>query len=93
FEARLAEAGVLPGRLLEVESREAVREAVLAGFGIGVVFERELARDPETRSLAVQDVDLAVTEYVICLEERRRLPLVEGFFAIVCETLGRFPTG
>ncbi len=83
FESRLAEMGVLPGRLLEVESREAVREAVLAGFGIGVVFERELGRDPETRSLAVRDADLAVTEYLVCLAERRRLPLVEGFFAVV----------
>ncbi|MGH7072266.1 MAG: LysR substrate-binding domain-containing protein [Acetobacteraceae bacterium] len=93
FEARLAETGVLPGRLLEVESREAVREAVLAGFGIGVVFQSELARDPETRSLAVQNADLAVTEYLICLEERRRLPLVEGFFAIVRETLARGTPG
>ncbi len=83
FESRLAEMSVLPGRLLEVETREAVREAVLAGFGIGVVFERELGRDPETRSLAVRDADLAVTEYLVCLAERRRLPLVEGFFAVV----------
>lgn len=83
FEARLAEMGVLPGRLMEVQSREAVREAVLAGFGIGVVFERELGRDSETRALAVRDADLAVTEYLICLEERRRLPMVEGVFAVV----------
>ncbi|MGH7056443.1 MAG: LysR substrate-binding domain-containing protein [Acetobacteraceae bacterium] len=83
FEARLADRAILPGRLLEVETREAVREAVLAGFGVGVVFESELGHDPATRSLEVRDADLAVTEYLICLEERRRLPLVESLFAIV----------
>lgn len=82
FEACLASHAILPGRLLEVETREAVREAVLAGLGIGVVFESEHGRDPATRSLEVSDADLAVTEYLICLEERRRLPLVESFFAI-----------
>ena len=91
FEARLAEAGMLPGRLLEVETREAVREAVLAGFGIGVVFASELGPDRETHALEVRDADLGVTEYLICLEERRRLPLVEGFFAVVREALSSPP--
>lgn len=88
FEACLASHAILPGRLLEVETREAVREAVLAGLGIGVVFESEHGHDPATRSLEVSDADLAVTEYLICLEERRRLPLVESFFAIARAAIG-----
>ncbi|NMJ40617.1 LysR family transcriptional regulator [Roseomonas sp. JC162] len=79
FEARLAEAGIRPHALLEVQSREAVREAVLAGFGIGVVFEAELPVQPGLRRVLVADADLAVAEYVVCLEERRRLPLVRAF--------------
>jgi len=81
FEARLSEAGVRPRALLEVQSREAVREAVLAGFGVGVVFESELPDQPGLARVAVADADLGVAEYVVCLEERRRLPLVRAFLA------------
>lgn len=86
FETRLTEKGVRPGRLLEVETREAVREAVLAGFGVGVVFASELGDDAATRALRVSDVQLDVTEYLICLEERRRLPLVREFLAIAASS-------
>ena len=80
FETRLAESGVRPRHLIEVQTREAVREAVLAGFGIGIVFKSELGEDAQTHPISVGDVDLVVTEYVICLEERRGLPLVRSFF-------------
>lgn len=83
FEARLAEAGVRPAALIEVQSREAVREAVLAGFGIGVVFQSERGTDPTIHTVEVDGVDLTVAEYVICLEEHRRLPLVRAFLAAV----------
>ena len=45
FETRLAEAGLSPGTLIEVQTREAVREAVAAGFGVGVVFESEFGNE------------------------------------------------
>lgn len=83
FEDRLAEHGVRPRHLVEVQTREAVREAVIAGFGIGIVFSTELGQDFQTRPIAVRDADLLVTEYVICLEERRGLPLVRGFLQAV----------
>jgi aminoethylphosphonate catabolism LysR family transcriptional regulator len=80
FEARLAEQGIKPGTLMEVQSREAVREAVVAGFGLGVVFESELGQDAGLMRIDVTGADLTVEEYVACLETRRRLPLVRGFF-------------
>jgi aminoethylphosphonate catabolism LysR family transcriptional regulator len=79
FEARLAEAGIRPGNLVEVQGREAVREAVAAGFGIGIVFDSEFPPDPAFITLQITDADLDVAEYVVCLEARRRLPLVRGF--------------
>ena len=82
FEARLAEAGVRPGTLIEVQTREAVREAVAAGFGIGIVFDSEFGEDAALRALDIEGADLTVGEYVVCLEERRRLPLVRGFLEI-----------
>jgi aminoethylphosphonate catabolism LysR family transcriptional regulator len=83
FEARLAEAGVKPGALIEVQTREAVREAVAAGFGIGIIFDREFGHDAASTKLAVRGVDLDVAEYVVCLEERRRIPLVRALLELV----------
>ncbi len=83
FEASLTHASVRPGRLVEVQSREAVRETVAAGFGIGVIFESELGSDPAFRPVVVHDADLEVAEYVACLENRRRLANIKGFLDIV----------
>jgi LysR family transcriptional regulator, low CO2-responsive transcriptional regulator len=82
FEASLTHASVRPGRLIEVQSREAVRETVAAGFGIGVIFESELGSDPAFRPVVVHDADLEVAEYVACLENRRRLANIKGFLDI-----------
>jgi aminoethylphosphonate catabolism LysR family transcriptional regulator len=79
FESELAAAGVVPGSLVEVQTREAVREAVAAGFGIGVVFDSEFGSDSRFHPITVSDASLAVGEYVVCLQERRRLALVRAF--------------
>jgi aminoethylphosphonate catabolism LysR family transcriptional regulator len=92
FEARLGAANVKPGTLIEVQTREAVREAVAAGFGIGVVFESEFGNDPRFRPIHVADADLAVSEYVVCLEERRRLALVRTFIDIAAQFAARRTT-
>ena len=92
FEATLAAAAVRTGAIIEVESREGVGEAVAAGFGIGVIFDSEFAQDAACRKLAVPDADLAVAEYVICLEERRRIPLVRGFLDLLPDARSAFVT-
>ena len=83
FESRLAEASVRPGVLVEVQGREAVREAVAAGFGIGIVFDSEFTIDPAFVPIEITDADLDVAEYVVCLESRRKLPLLRGFLDVV----------
>jgi LysR family transcriptional regulator, low CO2-responsive transcriptional regulator len=85
FETRLAEAGHRPGTLIEVQTREAVREAVAAGFGVGVVFESEFGNDARFSPVHVADADLTVGEYVVCLEERKRLALVRTFIDIAAQ--------
>jgi len=82
FEQTLAERGVRPGNLVEVQTREGVREAVAAGFGIGVVFESEFGSDERFHPILVSDADLAVAEYAICLHERRHIALVRAFLDI-----------
>lgn len=83
FESRLSELGIKPANLLEVQTREAVREAVSAGFGIGIVFDAEFREDALLRRLAITGTDFEVAEFATCRAERRRLPLVRTFFEIV----------
>lgn len=74
--------GLVPQVVLELGSREAVREAVLAGLGIGMVFARELVPDERLRRLEITGADLAATVSLVCLAERRELRAVAAFFAV-----------
>lgn len=78
-EQAMAAANIRPRAIIEVQTREGVSEAVAAGFGIGAVFESELAPDRRLRRVVVSDRDLAVAEYAVCLQERRRVALVRAF--------------
>jgi aminoethylphosphonate catabolism LysR family transcriptional regulator len=79
IEQAMASSGVQPKAIVEVQTREGVREAVAAGFGVGAVFESELGDDRRFRAIIVGDTDLAVAEYAVCLQERRRGALVRAF--------------
>jgi aminoethylphosphonate catabolism LysR family transcriptional regulator len=79
FEESLVAADVRPGAIIEVQTREAVREAVAEGFGVGVVFQSEFGNDRRFAPLEVAGGQLAVAEYVACLQERRNLALVRAF--------------
>jgi aminoethylphosphonate catabolism LysR family transcriptional regulator len=89
FETRLAADGVVPASLIEVQTREAVREAVAAGFGVGVVFDSEFGVDSRFHPIDITDADLKVGEYVVCLQEHRRLALVRAFLQVAEEIAGR----
>ena len=79
IEQAMAAADIRPDAIVEVQTREGVREAVAAGFGIGAVFASELGDDQRFRSVRVTDTDLNVAEYAVCLQERRRVALVRAF--------------
>ncbi len=85
FERAMAEAGIKPDQVLEIGSREAVREAVAAGLGIGVVFESEFGRDSRLHRLRLRDVKLQAVEYAACLSERRPVRVVRAFFDLLEE--------
>ena len=79
IEQAMAAADIRPDAIVEVQTREGVREAVAAGFGIGAVFASELGEDKRFRRILVTDTDLNVAEYAVCLQERRRVALVRAF--------------
>jgi LysR family transcriptional regulator, low CO2-responsive transcriptional regulator len=83
--AALERAGVTSEVVLELGSREALREAVAAGLGIGCIFEGEIGRDDRHRLLAIVKPELKATQYLACLPERRELRAVQAFLALVDE--------
>jgi aminoethylphosphonate catabolism LysR family transcriptional regulator len=83
----LESAGLEPRTALELGSREAVRAAVLAGLGVGTVFDKELVPDPRLRRIALAGSGLGATVSLACLPERRELRAVQAFFALA-EPLG-----
>ncbi|MGE0725465.1 MAG: LysR substrate-binding domain-containing protein, partial [Alphaproteobacteria bacterium] len=87
FEARLAATGVAPRIVMEIESREAVREAVAAGIGLGVVSEAELGADARLAMVPVDDPGLVTAEFVVCRADRRRVAVVRAFLDLVPEKL------
>ncbi len=80
FDNALSEAGVTVSPVMEINSREAAREAVLRGFGVGVVSETELAPSPDIRILQVRDAPMFTKAYLVCLTERRDRPLIDAYF-------------
>lgn len=85
LEDALGQAGVKPRILMEIGSREAIREAVIKGVGIGAVSQIEYVPDPEIRMVRVRDAAMFTHAHVVCLEERREARLVKAFLGIVDE--------
>jgi LysR family transcriptional regulator, low CO2-responsive transcriptional regulator len=90
----LRKAGVVPRIAMEIGSREAIREAVIKGVGVGVVSEIEFVPDPQLRRVRVSDAAMFTHAHVVCLTERREARVVKAFLGIVDELLhtrGRGP--
>jgi aminoethylphosphonate catabolism LysR family transcriptional regulator len=83
FEEAVAQAGQLLPDVMEISGREGVREAVAAGFGVGIVAENELVADSRLRALPVSNAELAHAEYVVCLQEMRSLRVNDAFLEMV----------
>ncbi|MDH3467875.1 MAG: LysR substrate-binding domain-containing protein [Gammaproteobacteria bacterium] len=80
FDRALADAGVSVNPIMEINSREAAREAVVRGFGAGVISETELAPSPDIHVLRVSDVEMHTSAFLVCLAERRDRPLIDAYF-------------
>ncbi len=72
---------------IEVEGREAMREVVASGAGIGFISEAEFGHDRRLRAIPFEDVDLGMSESLVTLSARRDVPLIRGFLKAVQKTL------
>lgn len=83
FEEAVAEIGGSIDDLMEISGREGVREAVAAGFGVGIVAENEFQADSRLHALVVSDAKLVFTEYVYCLKAYRSLQVTNAFLELI----------
>ncbi|MBB2496193.1 LysR substrate-binding domain-containing protein [Aquipseudomonas ullengensis] len=83
MERALAAAGVTPRKAMEIGSREALREAVARGIGIGAVSEAEFIPDPRIQPVRIEGEGIYTETYLYCLAERRNSRLVSSFFESV----------
>lgn len=80
---RLESANIQIDSFIELDSREATREAVACGMGISVMSEVEFPHgDDRIISLPIDDPALQITEYVACLKGRYQTRTIREFFRI-----------
>lgn len=79
FDRALQSARVNIRPIMETNNREAVNAAILRGIGIGAISDSEIAADENLKVLNLSNVKLFNYAYVVCLAERRKRPLIDGF--------------
>ncbi|MBV4535352.1 LysR substrate-binding domain-containing protein [Pseudomonas urmiensis] len=85
FDQACGEAKVSPRVLLELDSREAVTEAVAAELGIGIVSSVEVAHDPRVVARPISGAGLVNRHMIGCLERRRELRLIQAFLGLATD--------
>lgn len=75
-----ARRGLALSATIEIESREAAREAAAQGLGLAIMSEGELAPDGRLAVLAVPDWATPMEEWMACLASRSSLHVIRSFF-------------
>ena len=79
LEQACADAGVAPRQRIEINNRDAFREAVAQGLGIGVIGDRGLVPDQRLHHIVIRDADIRIDRCLACLKERRDSRLIGSF--------------
>ncbi|MGH8352095.1 MAG: LysR family transcriptional regulator [Pseudomonas sp.] len=84
-EEMLAAAKIPCGPLLEIGSRESIREAVIRNIGVSIIARHEVPDNPELRVLTLENAP-HIHEYLYCLKERRQSRLPAALLGLARET-------
>lgn len=71
-----------PRPRLEVSGQAAMREAVAAGLGIGVIFEQEAQGDSRLSVIPFADAPIESGVYVVCLRESLDIPAISALMTV-----------
>lgn len=88
FEGALAAGKVKPHTIMEIGSREAIREAVIRGLGISYVSEAEFIPDPALRLIPIADAEIYTYAHVVVLRKRNSSRIIRAFLEVVRKTKG-----
>jgi len=82
-ERLLEHAGIVPRRIIEFHTREAIREAIALGLGVSFFYSAECPPDPRVcyRPISFEAETPTFMGYLICQAEQRRAPLLKSLFA------------
>ncbi len=86
FEQALEAAELNLENVMQISSREGVKEAVAAGLGIGIVSGHELGTDVRLCPLPIKDASLVQSESIICLDTRKREQPINAFLDLVSDS-------
>jgi aminoethylphosphonate catabolism LysR family transcriptional regulator len=75
--------GVYLKPIIEVEGREAMRELVASGAGIGFVSEAEFVADTRVMKVNIQGDNLIMNETVAFLKQRSNVRVIRDFLSLV----------
>ncbi len=80
-------ADVAPAEMMELHTRETIREGVALGLGVGMFISSECPPDPRIAYAPLEKVAGAheLNEYIVCLTERRRTRLMRAIMEIAEE--------
>jgi aminoethylphosphonate catabolism LysR family transcriptional regulator len=83
IESALKAAKVEPQVMMEVASREIIREAVIQGVGVAAVSEVEYVPGPGLHAVRISDAQVRTYAHVVCLAERREMRMVRAFYDVI----------
>ncbi|TNF57066.1 MAG: LysR family transcriptional regulator [Burkholderiales bacterium] len=83
LESALREAAVEPDVVMEVASREIIREAVIQGVGVAAVSDVEFVPGAGLHAVRINDAHVTTAAHVACLAERRNSRMVRAFFEVI----------
>ncbi|WP_248310058.1 LysR substrate-binding domain-containing protein [Bosea sp. WAO] len=83
FEEALAVTGAKPRLMMEIGSREAIREAVIHGLGISYVSEAEFVPDQDLKLVRIEEAEVYTYAHVVVLKQRESSRIIKAFLDIV----------
>ncbi|MBY8975415.1 LysR family transcriptional regulator [Rhodobacteraceae bacterium NNCM2] len=79
LEAEAARQRVRLSPAIEVEGREAMREVVASGAGVGFVSRAEFGNDDRLVEIPLKGADIRMPETLVCMTQRREVKVIRAF--------------
>lgn len=86
FEAAARQADINIRTEMEINNKEAIREAVVLGLGLSIGAEIEFGSHRSLHWLHVRNAEMYIELNLTCLSQRRDRPTIKRFFEIAAET-------